>query len=71
VEVLREYVKFQKCPVSEVLFTISDLRLENATGWAKFGMNAMGAVEHDFECAAMCSTSVFYTFSNVTNGPPF
>jgi hypothetical protein len=53
------------------VFSISDLKLENATGLTKFGMDAMGAVETDFKCAGMCQVSTFYTFSNVTRGPPY
>jgi len=33
-------------------------------------MTAMGAVETDFECAAMCGYSYLYTFSDTSRGPP-
>ena len=32
--------------------------------------NALGAVERKFECAKFCGSSMFYTFSNVSMGPP-
>ena len=41
------------------------------TGNVTLGLKALGAVENTFKCASFCSSSVFYTFSNVANGPPF
>lgn len=35
------------------------------------GLNILGAVEKDFECAGYCKLSPFYSFSTVSNGPPF
>jgi len=34
------------------------------------GLNALKAVEHDFECAGMCFSSKFYSFSDVGEGVP-
>lgn len=36
----------------------------------EMGLNILRAVETDFECAGMCLESKFYTFSDVTQGPP-
>jgi len=33
-------------------------------------MTALGAVETDFGCAGMCGESSFYSFSEVSRGPP-
>lgn len=71
VDFLKPYYRFQNCNISTTIFHVSDLKIENATGMVKFGMDAMGAVETDFHCAGMCGTSPFYTFSNVTRGPPY
>ena len=35
-----------------------------------FALGAMGGVEYDFNCAGMCKTSTYFTFSNVTKGAP-
>jgi hypothetical protein len=34
-------------------------------------LDALGAVEDEFTCSGMCRVSLFYTFSDVANGPPF
>lgn len=39
-------------------------------GFAEFGLDTMGAVETDFDCANMCGTPYLYTFSDVTKGIP-
>jgi len=44
--------------------------LANITNNTKFGVNALGAVESDFNCAGMCKNTTLFTFSNVTVGPP-
>jgi len=36
----------------------------------KQGLDILEAVEEDFECASMCGTSKYYSFSDVKEGPP-
>jgi hypothetical protein len=45
---------FQDCPVSQVVMNEVTYNMGNATENAKFGLDAMGAVELDFTCAGMC-----------------
>lgn len=42
----------------------------NFTNNITFAFNILGAVETDFNCAGFCRTSKYFTFSNVTRGPP-
>ena len=44
--------------------------LANATNNTKFALSALGGVETDFNCSGACKTSLTFTFSNVTHGPP-
>jgi len=45
--------------------------LKNATTMVNLGLEAMGGMETDFQCAGMCDKpATFYTFSDVTQGPP-
>jgi len=38
---------------------------------ATIGLNALGGMEYDFECAGMCAgPATFYTFSDVAMGVP-
>jgi hypothetical protein len=37
---------------------------------ATTGFKLLSAIEREFGCASICSSSVFYSFSNVANGPP-
>jgi len=46
-----------------------DTLLTNATNNTLFGLNAMGAVETDFNCSSMCWHSDLFTFSDTSRGP--
>jgi len=56
--------------VTEATFTALDLSLQEAVNDTRFGFDAMGAVEYDFQCAGMCQKSNIYSFSDTSMGPP-
>jgi len=45
-------------------------KMTNVTKNFKFGISVMGAIEKDFDCAGMCLSSVYFTFSEVEDGRP-
>jgi len=54
-----------------VLLGTSIEALANATTMVNLGLEAMGGMESDFKCAGMCAKpAMFYTFSDVSMGPP-
>jgi hypothetical protein len=61
---------YQDCNLTQAVLDVSEYVLTNATKNAKFGMTALGAVETDFACAGMCGESSFFSFSEVSRGPP-
>lgn len=63
----RGYDNFQECPTSNATLKTVALFNSNDSDTAIMGMNALGAIESQFECAKFCTNpSVYYTFSNVT-----
>jgi hypothetical protein len=58
--------KYPECPLVDIVLTPDTNFTNNVT----FGLKALGAVEHDFQCAGFCRNSTFFSFSNVTLGQP-
>jgi len=44
--------------------------ISNLTSGFAFGVDIMGGVEKDFDCAGMCTISTYYTFSDIGDGMP-
>ena len=61
---------FTECPGAITLVTTAGIYDKNAAGNISMGFNALGGLEYDFSCAAMCQTSPYYSFSDVGEGPP-
>jgi len=63
--------RWPECGVSKsVLNTLYTTNFNNSGTSLKQGLDILAAVEKDFECAGMCLSSKYYTFSTVSNGPP-
>lgn len=62
---------FTSCSNWKTVLKGAALLDEDTVSNVTFGLNALGAVENEFTCAGFCKKSIFYTFSEVDNGPPF
>lgn len=65
------YENYPQCPgANETLQAFIAANFSGSGANMQLGLNVLDAVERDFDCAGMCYSSVYYTFSQVSDGPP-
>ncbi|CDW72425.1 tetraspanin family protein [Stylonychia lemnae] len=63
--------KYPECKAVDVtLKAFMAANFNNSAYTLQQGLDLLDAVEDDFECASMCSTSRYFAFSKVGHGPP-
>ena len=64
-------LNFPNCTNTDAIMKTATFLDQKTADNITMGFRALSGIENDFTCASMCQYSVYYTFSNVTNGPPY